>query len=117
MALLIFSGILDSKYYEKMPIKAVSDGATYACMALTAVFIIRFMQMSGLSWAWLPVAMFCGHLVLNVLMIVVLLVAWKKFSVLPLKFARQYLFARGALGFSIVFEVLALLFVIIYYAI
>lgn len=109
VSLLLFSGILDSKYYEKMPIQAVSEGVTYACMGLTVVFIVRYMQISGLTWSWLPIALLCAHLVLNIVMVVVLFVAWKKFSVLPLKFARQYLFARATLGFSIVFEVLTLL--------
>lgn len=109
VSLLIFNGILESKYYEKMPIKAVSEGVTYACIGLTAVFIVRYMQLSGLTWFWLPIALLCAHLVLNIVMVVVLFVAWKKFSALPLKFAKQYLLARAALGFSVVFEVLTLL--------
>ena len=117
VSLLLFNGILDSKYGKKMPISMVSEGVTYVCMGLTAVFIIRYMQISGLSWFWLPIALLCAHLVLNILMVVVLYEAWNSFSALPLKLTKRYLFARAMLGFSIVFEVMAILALGSYYII
>ena len=115
ISLSFFEGIVTGRYYEKQPLKKVAEGLSYAYCALTLVLILSGISLLPVSFSWLAPTILGGHLLLNLLMITLLLSAWKKFSRLPLQFDKQYLKARSALNFSVAFEALALFSLFIYY--
>ena len=108
VALVLFNGILDSKYYQKLSIKAFSSYLWYPVgLLLLASFFTALLDFNP-DWAWLDIAIIFSHTVLHAVFAVLLVVAVVKFENIPFKYARQYLFSRAALYFSVVFEVLAI---------
>ena len=106
-ALVLFNGILDSKYYEKLKIRTFSSYLWYpVCLLLLATFLTAMLDVY--VWPWLDIAIIFAHMVLHAVFSVLLVVAVVKFEDIPFKYARQYLFARAALYFSVVFEVAAI---------
>ena len=107
-ALVLFNGILDSKYYQKLSVLAFSRYVNYPLALLIVSGFLTVLPEMDATWSWLDAAIIFAHTVLHAVFAVLLLVAVVKFSDIPFKYARQYLFARAALYFSVVFEVLAL---------
>ncbi len=107
-ALVLFDGVLDSKYYERKPIKGLSSEIYWsvALMVLTAVvWILHTYQgiiSDALVWA-------ITQLVFHVWLIFVLAKAYKAFYNLSLKYSLQYCFARFFLSLSITMEGLSLI--------
>lgn len=109
---VLFNGILDSKYYEQLKMRTVSQYVYCpAYLLIAATFLTAMLDMYG--WPWLEVVIF-AHTVLHVVFAVLLVVAVIKFADLPFKYAKQYLLARAALYFAVVFEVLALGVFVVY---
>lgn len=106
-ALVLFNGILDSKYYEKLSIKTFSNYMWYPVgLLLVASYFTAMLDFY--TWAWLDYVIIFAHTVLHVVFAILLTIALVRFADIPFKYSRQYLFARSALYFSVVFEALAL---------
>ena len=102
VSLIIFSGILDSKYYESKKIRYLNK-TLWVPAVLLLIALYPEAQINNdnhINCPWL-------HVAFNVAQIGSLAFAYVKFSQLTFNYSRQYLFARGALRWSIVSEVLA----------
>ena len=106
-ALVLFNGILDSKYYEKLSIKTFSNYLWYPVGLLLVASYFTAMR-DVYNWFWLPYVIIFTHTVMHAVFAILLTIALVKFADIPFKYSRQYLFARAALYFSVVFEALAL---------
>lgn len=106
-ALVLFNGILDSKYYEKLSIKTFSNYLWYPVGLLLVASYFTAMR-DVYNWFWLPYVIIFMHTVMHAVFAILLTIALVKFADIPFKYSRQYLFARAALYFSVVFEALAL---------
>lgn len=107
-ALVLFNGILKSKYYEKILIKTFSNYLWYPfCLQILAGFLSAMLYFYP-TLPWLDAATIFAHTVLHMVFTVLLVIALGKFAGIPFKYSRQYLFARAALYFSVVFEAMAL---------
>ena len=104
--LVLFNGILDSKYYEKLKLQTFSNYVYYPVYLLIAASFLTAMR-DVYDWSWLDTATIFAHTVLHAVFAVLLTVAVVKFADIPFKYSRQYLFARAALYFAVGFEVLA----------
>ena len=107
VSLVLFNGILDSKYYEQLKVQTFSHYAYYpAYLLIVATFLTAMSDVY--VWAWLDTAVVFAHTVLHAVFAVLLTIALVRFADIPFRYARQYLFARAALYFAVVFEVIAL---------
>ena len=106
-ALVLFDGVLDSKYYERKPIKGLSTEVywTMALLALSTIFCVLHTYQETLD----ELALAITQLVFHVWLIFVLAKAYKAFSNLSLKYSLQYCFARFFLSLSITMEGLSLI--------
>lgn len=102
-ALILFSGILDSKYYESKKIRHLTRFIWLPAIILLVILYpdAPIQDSDKLGCPWL-------HIVYDLLMIGLLVYAYKKFSQLRFNYSRQYLFARGALYWSVIFIVIAI---------
>ena len=98
-SLIMFAGVLDSKYFERKPIKLLDWGIwgligfALAALMLSVEGILNKEIMREV-WHSAFVCLVCY--------------SWYKFPRLGLKYARQYNFARFFLLSTIVFETLAI---------
>lgn len=106
-ALVLFNGILDSKYYEKLSIKTFSNYMWYPVGLLLVASYFTAMR-DVFTWFWLDYVIIFAHTVLHAVFAILLTIALVRFADIPFKYSRQYLFARATLYFSVVFEALAL---------
>ena len=99
-ALILFGGVLDSKYYERKPIKYL-DWLTWGLMGL-AFAIVMLSAESDIN-------KFNMRLVWHLSMVMVICYCLYKFPKIDLKYDRQYYFACYFLILMICFEAFAII--------
>ncbi len=120
-ALILFDGVLDSKYYERKPIKGLSTETCWALgLMLATGFVWALQTYSGVEWDALGFTLLLAatQCAFHVWMIYVLVRAYKAFLNLNLAFDIQHYIARFFLFLSITMEGLAIFgicFLALYY--
>jgi len=99
-ALILFGGVLDSKYYERKPIKYF-DWLTWGLIGLALAIVM--LSAEG------DINKFNMRLVWHLSMVAVICYGLYKFQKIDLKYDRQYYFACSFLFVAIVFEVFAII--------
>ena len=105
--LVLFNGVLDSKYYERLRIKAFSEYMWYPVGCLLVATFLAALSDVYTSWGWLFPALMVAHSLLHVVVVMMLSIALVKFKDIPFRYSRQYLYARATLRFAVLFEVFA----------
>ncbi|MBO6282031.1 MAG: hypothetical protein J6N49_05835 [Alphaproteobacteria bacterium] len=101
-ALAAFSGVLESKYYEKIKIKYLFSGIVVAVI-LWAILMYPDVPISGGVPHWIGL-----HILFNVLMLCLYGYSIVRFDNLQFQYEVQYLLARWCLGIGCVAEILAI---------
>ena len=107
-ALMIFGSILRSDNYEHLPLKVIDRLICYLMILYVASCLLTAFPLAGLEWSYQNVAIIVAHTAYHFVTGVFLLFALVKFADIPFSYAKKYLFARSALYFAFVFEVVAL---------
>ncbi len=108
ISLVLFNGVLDSKYYERKPI-GLDTWCYLSLFALAAIGMIYVMQRSSV-FPWLyywVLAQAFVQVLYHVIMCITLIKALNKFMRLELQYAVQYYLARFCLFFALTLEILA----------
>lgn len=105
--LVLFNGVLDSKYYERLRIKAFSEYMWYPVGCLLVATFLTALADVYTSWGWLVPALMVAHSLLHIIVIIMLTIALIKFKEIPFRYSIQYLYARATLRFAVLFEVFA----------
>ena len=100
VSLVVFSGVLNSKYYEVMPVQGLERGVVF----LLTLALLAFMAQICHKQTFFIMAYVIWHLS----MVRLLYVSWKEHLSLDFKYERQRMFARGFLISAIMFESVAL---------
>jgi len=106
-ALVVFNGVLESKYFNKLRISGFSD---YLWWPVSLLLIATFLTaLAGIysSFTWLMPSMMLAHSLLHIVLIIMLTIALVKFKEIPFNYTRQYVLARASLFFATLFEVFA----------
>ena len=98
--LAIFTGVLDSKYYQRFELKPLMYGIWVAVIGLAFLIYPDVpLDTKGLSLFWV-------HIPYNLGLIGLYVYACRQFGKLKFQYKKQYLAARWLLYMGIVFEVL-----------
>lgn len=108
IALMVFGSVIRSDNYNHLPLKVIDKLICYLMMLYVAAGLLTALSMMEVEWSYLSASIIAMHTAYHFVTGVFLLFALVKFSDIPFSFAKHYLFARGALYFAFVFEVLAL---------
>ena len=108
IALMIFGSVVRSDKYDHLPLKVIDRLICYLMMLYVAADLLTALSMLEVGWNYLNVAIIAAHTAYHFVSGVFLLFALVKFSDIPFSYAKNYLFARGALYFAFVLEALAL---------
>lgn len=107
--LVLFAGCLDSKYYERKPIK-VLDNLIWVAL----VIYLASVMYSSLGEKYLPVAL---SVIWHILMLGLVFYSANEFPKLRLKYARQYNLAQAFLLLTISFELVTIAVTVVKYSV
>ena len=107
-ALVLFNGVLNSRYFEKLPIKPLENYLWYPVGLLILAGYFTAMRDFCPQWEWVRAAVVIGHTMLLFVMGVLLTVVVGKFSEISFRYERQYLYARAMLYSSLVMTTIAI---------
>ena len=105
ISLCVFDSVLNGKHKS---LKIVSMFIFYPFVLYLAAEFLTALPSLGVEWCYQSVALITVHTAFNFVMAMLQLVTIAKFADIEFSYDKQYLFARGALYFAFVFEVIAL---------
>lgn len=111
---VLFVGVLDSKYYQRLHVEGLSIARDYVTALLVLMCCLIGLEHGREplpEWNFDLISKWI-QLVFHVSMVGILAYSTVQFYKTRFKYARQYLLARATLYFSITFEVLALLIIL-----
>ena len=108
LALMIFNGVWSSKSKKEFSVDDLPELLQIPFYLLLATVFLSVLPQHGVDWKHFMPTIIVMHTMLLFVNGVFLILALTKFADIPFKYAKQYLFARGALYFAVVFEGFAL---------
>lgn len=110
LAICLFVGIMESKYYQKISI----DGSGFVVNVLITLLLLLIFGKGLLETetlpSWFPSFYKAAHCLLQLFSVLFINYLIRIFFLTQFKYARQYLFARAALISSIVLQFAAVMY-------
>ena len=101
VSLVVFSGVLNSKYYEVKPVQVLERGVVFL---LTVGLFVLLADLCHKQTFYI-----ISYVIWHLSLVGLLYISWNELLSLNFKYERQRMFARGSLISAIMFEAVAIL--------